>query len=261
MFHSSPCSGCCSCSPPRRPQPHRDKLAFRCEVVGGEDRGRARKFTVGHGTVRSDDMDASFDLGPAAFDLGPLPPFPTRAGAWVFSRNDGDRPWVMAQAPVLNHFEPRSAKGGAAHLDSFRCTRCPGSTQIPNCRSRQGPAARDGGQHRSPHAGGVPGRRTERCPALRTVVRFRVRAYPKSGAVTSSIPAARSTRRGIRRLGRRRGDPAGLPQGVLPLADFQVTRDLDHNGGQRHFRLQATDAHPCSCASRFAAFMLDSSSS
>ena len=54
------------------------------------------------------------DIGPMAFDFG-LEYAPGRATGVAVP--DPDSPHLTAQAPVLDPFTPRSAKGGAAHLD------------------------------------------------------------------------------------------------------------------------------------------------
>ena len=206
----------------------------------------AGKVTLGHSTVRSDDLDKSFNLGPAAFDLGPLPPFPTRAGAWVFSRNDGRAPWVMAQAPVLNRFEPRSPKGGTAHLDQYQVYEKPRRHASSSLEVTINDLLLEMVDNTGPltHAE-CPVVGTERCPSLRTIVRFRVRAYPKGGGSDFFDSGG-----AVYAEGHTHAWTVGavtLPDSrrpFFPLAEFQVNRDLDHNGGGRHFQLRAIDKSP-----------------
>jgi hypothetical protein len=61
----------------------------------------------------------AFDLGRAAFNF-PVTEFPDRASGEVSSSGDGLDSQVFAQAPVLDPFTPRSAKGGVAHLDEYQ---------------------------------------------------------------------------------------------------------------------------------------------
>ena len=199
---------------------------------------------------RKGDLSEVFDLGPAAFNLRQsLVNF--HAAGWVASTGDGGIAFVMAQAPVWNPFEPRSAKGGVAHLDQYQAYEKPknaagdaslrvaithvllemvdenGPLTPSECPLGTAPLKVVGVVSPSP------------CASLRSVVRFRVRAYPKAGGRdffdTGGVVYAEGHEHDWN-MG-----AATLPDSRRPFfpgAAFQINRDLDGNGSQRRFELE-----------------------
>jgi hypothetical protein len=136
--------------------------------------------------VQRTGVDKVFDLGPAAFNF-PLG-FPhDRASGFVSAVRSafGLDSEVQAQAPVLDPFTPRSAKGGVARLDEYQTyeKRCCGGdaflrVAIPalslETEDANGP----------PTPSECPD--LARCNPIRTVVRYHALAYLSSGKPGSS---------------------------------------------------------------------------
>ena len=80
--------------------------------------GVGKKGTV-RNVQRKGELLKDFDLGPVAFNF-PITKLANRASGEVFSSGDGLDSSVFAQAPRLDPFTPRSAKGGEAHLDEYQ---------------------------------------------------------------------------------------------------------------------------------------------
>ena len=146
-------------------------------------------------------------------------------------------------APVLNPFEPRSAKGGVAHLDQYQTYRRPEQDHagallfvsindlLLQMVDENGPLT----PSECPVVGTAP------CSSIQSIVRFRVRAYLKGGAHDFFEWVARCMPRGTSTTGTWMRRPCRTRAAVLPLAQLAVDNDLDHNGSQRIFQLQQSN--------------------
>ena len=97
---------------------HRIGPPVRFWSVSLIEQGVGKKVTV-RNVQRKGELLKDFDLGPVAFNF-PITKLADRASGEVFSSADGLDSSVFAQAPLLDPFTPRSAKGGEAHLDEYQ---------------------------------------------------------------------------------------------------------------------------------------------
>jgi hypothetical protein len=144
----------------------------------------AGKKVVGHDKPAAGD---AFDLGPTAFNFG-LELVPGRANGTA-SLEPLAFLLLIAQAPVLDPFTPRSAKGGAAHLDVRQTyekdLRTGASLRITIRDIKLETADADGPLTPSecPVVGTTP------CSPIRSVVRYHARAYAASPARCQNGPS------------------------------------------------------------------------
>jgi uncharacterized delta-60 repeat protein len=132
------------------------------EVTGGAQIGGALRKTV--------------RLGVAAFNF-PDSPVPDRAVGLVTSSADGRHYSVQAQAPVLNPFEARSPKGGAARLHELHAfEKTSGDASLKITITQAIVEAIDDNHALGADECPVPGQ----CRPIRAVVRFHARAYAES---------------------------------------------------------------------------------
>jgi uncharacterized delta-60 repeat protein len=134
--------------------------------------------TVTSGSQLGEVLRKTADLGPAAFNFT-VSPFDGRAAGEVFSSADGRTYSVLAQAPVLNPFLPSSPKGGTAHLEELQAyekrshdaslTITLNHTRLETIDANFQPSRRE-----CP----VP----SSCRPLRSLLRFRARAYAESAS-------------------------------------------------------------------------------
>ena len=169
------------------------------------------------GTVRDvqrkGELLKDFDLGPVAFNF-PITKLADRASGEVFSSADGLDSSVFAQAPLVDPFTPRSAKGGEAHLDEYQTyEKQPGAGRASLRITISGLSLE------TEDANG-PLRLLE-CPALglcypiQTIVRS-AHTYTRSAQRTTSTIWRRCLYgRAPERLVRGRGDSGGLARAVL----------------------------------------------
>ena len=97
---------------------HRIGHPVRFWSVSLIEQGVGKKVTV-RNVQRKGELLKDVDLGPVAFNF-PITKLADRASGEVFSSDDGRDSSVFAQAPLLDPFTPRSAKGGEAHLDEYQ---------------------------------------------------------------------------------------------------------------------------------------------
>ncbi|HUO74399.1 MAG TPA: DUF4395 family protein [Solirubrobacteraceae bacterium] len=142
------------------------------------------KKLVGHDKPAAGDV---FDLGPAAFNFGLAREAPDRAMGLASPEAGGH---VVAQAPVLDPFTPRSAKGGAAHLDVRQTyekdLRAGASLEIRIRAIRLETVDANG----LPTPTECPDLSVAVCSPIRTVVRYHARADLVSGKPGSQPPKA-----------------------------------------------------------------------
>ena len=121
-------------------------------------------------------LDKTVDLGPAVFNFPGTPRF-DRSVANVFSSADGTRYSVLAQAPSLNPFQPRSPKGSVSHLDELQAyeKRSGDASLTISITDAVLHAIDDNGRLGPNECPRVP-----RCPPIRASVEFHARAYAAS---------------------------------------------------------------------------------
>ena len=147
------------------------------------EQGLGKKL-VGHDPPREGGV---FDLGPAAFKLG-LESVPGRASATVDS--EPNPPLLIVDAPVLDPFAPRSAKGGVAHLDEYQTYE---KEPRPGGDSLQITVRIIDLQTADANGTPTPSECSDLsvfvCHPIQAVVRYHARAYPVPGGSDSSTKA------------------------------------------------------------------------
>ncbi len=196
------------------------------------------KVPIGHPTQSTGRVDKLFDLGPDAFDFK-LSPLDGRAAGKLFAPADhrhGVASNVLAQAPSLDPFDPRSVEGSATHLDesqvyengsrdtSLRLT----SDVSLEMVDENGPLT----SSECPVVGTAP------CPLLRSIVHYRVRAWTFAGGHPFfDVGGA------VYGEGHEHAWDVGVatdPRSRGPFwkdAQFHIDADQDRNGSGRRFQI------------------------
>jgi uncharacterized delta-60 repeat protein len=206
------------------------------------------KVVAAHGTQRSGALVKVIDLGFAAFDF-PFSPVASDAAGSVTTTADGSSSDALAQAPSLDPFDPRSAKGGVAHLDQFQAFEIPPKHAKPAVGASLQITIKslkldtiDANGPLTPSECPVVG--TAPCSSIRTIARFQVHAYPvagghdffNSGGVVFMEGHEHDWNVGA----------ATLPDSRVPFfpdAQFKRETDVDRNGTGRRAHLGILIGH------------------
>lgn len=200
------------------------------------------KELIGRDTQRKGFLDKVFDVGHAAFNIGGSPLRPD-AAASVGTTPDGGQAGVEAQAPSLDPFQPRAAKGSVAHLDEYQAYEMPKDRRGASLMIRVGLVSLEMVDANGPLSP-EECQAAKRCSAIRTIVRFRARAYPIAGGHPFFDSGGAVYAEGHEHAWE--VGAATLPDSRRPFwpdAQFEVHLDRDNNGSGSHL-LVRTAAPP-----------------
>src|SRR5262245_20624397 len=201
------------------------------------------KVQVAHDTQRRGQLNESVDLGRVTFDL-PLNLVNGRAVGHLFSGASGAQSTALAEAPSLDPFDPRSAKGGVAHLDVYQAYEMPAKrSRNPSLEMSISKLSLEAVDATGPlDSFECPVVGTAPCSSIRTIVRFKVHAFPVAGGRDFFNSDGALYAEGHQHawfVG-----AATLPDSRRAFwtdAQFRVNRDLDGNGSGSHLRVRLDD--------------------